>query len=450
MNKIRTKLIASLLSVLVAAAMIVVSSYAWLTISSEPEIGGLKIQIGSSNSIMLAADTVVENGDGSVSHYPGKFSSNLDFADYATYDYLDSLGSLTPVSTYDGLHWVQADFYTDDDPEVQQGLALPGQMKHYSQLPVDKSLQYANLTAAQKGSSTKGCYVYLDFWVVSPARNCELRISTSNDSDTGSFVIGQMVPVSNADGTGYVLADGNYTAAASVRLGFLTNQETADYKDVQHYLGSSDYAEAYTHLLGRFQERGETPGQYSAITNRFTIYEPNGNLHTDGSSHYQITRPLQVQGDTIAPADISDRLTVQLENRWKMDATNEQTMLAREFFVATYGVQDKYNSVEAVADYFYNRHLQGVYAPYVEKGYFVNSTQELYAEANTNGFVAEDSVALHIADRATDEIVITKLQKNVPQRIRMFVWLEGQDADCVNFGSISSFLINLEFAGNEM
>jgi len=139
-----------------------------------------------------------------------------------------------------------------------------------------------------------------------------------------------------------------------------------------------------------------------------------------------------------------------LENRWKMDATNEQTMLAREFFVATYGVQDKYNSVEAVADYFYNRHLQGVYAPYVEKGYFVNSTKALYDEADANGFVAEDSVALHIADRATDEIVITKLQKNIPQRIRMFVWLEGQDADCVNFGSISSFLINLEFAGNEM
>ena len=381
MNKIKTKLIASLLSVLVAAAMIVVSSYAWLTISSEPEVGGLKIQIGSSNSIMLAADVVVENGDGTISHYPGKFSSNLNFSDYDTYDYLSTLGSLTPVSTYDGLHWVQADFYTEEDPEVQQGLALSGQMKPFSQLPVDKSLQYANLTEAQKGGSTKGCYVYIDFWVVSPARNCELRISTSNESDTGSFVIGQMVPVPNADGTGFLLADGNYTAAASVRLGFLTNQENAAFSDVQHYLGSPDYSESYTHLLGRFQEPGQTPGQYSAITNRFTIYEPNGNLHSNGRIHYQITRPLQVQGDTIAPADVSDRLTVQLASRWKMDATNEQTMLAREFFVATYGIQDKYNSVDAVADYFYNRHLQGVFAPYVDKGYFVNSTQALYGDA---------------------------------------------------------------------
>ena len=450
MNKIKTKLIASLLSVLVAAAMIVVSTYAWLTISSTPEVGGLQIQIGSSNSIMLAADIVVENPAGSVSHYPGKFSSQLDFSNYDTYDYLANLGALVPVSTYDGLHWVQADFYTGSDPEVQQGLAMPGQMKPYSQLPVDKSLQYANLTQGQNADGREGCYVYLDFWVVSPARNCELRISTSNESNTGSFVIGQMVPVPKADGTGFVLTDGNYSAAASVRVGFLTNQETAAYTDVQHYLGSPDYSEKYTHLLGRFQEPGETPSQYSAITNRFTIYEPNGNLHMDGSSHYQITQPLQVQGDTIAPADISDRLTVQLVSRWRMDADNEETLLAREFLVATYGVQDRYSTVDAVADYFYNRHLQGVFGPYVDKGYFVNSTRDLYAEANASGTVAADSVALHIADRATDEIVITTLQKNIPQRIRMFVWLEGQDADCVNMESLSGFIVNLEFAGNEM
>jgi hypothetical protein len=113
-------------------------------------------------------------------------------------------------------------------------------------------------------------------------------------------------------------------------------------------------------------------------------------------------------------------------------------------------MQDKYDSVDALAQHFYNRHLQGVFAPYVEKGYFVDSTQALYADADANGYVANDSVSLHIADRATDEITITKLQKNIPQRIRMFVWLEGQDADCVNFGDISSFIVSLELAGNEM
>jgi hypothetical protein len=156
---------------------------------------------------------------------------------------------------------------------------------------------------------------------------------------------------------------------------------------------------------------------------------------------------LQVQGNTIAPADISDRLTVQLANRWRMDADNEETLLAREFLVATYGLQDRYSTVDAVADYFYNRHLQGVFGPYVDKGYFVNSTRDLYGEANGSGIVAADSVALHIADRATDEIVITTLQKNIPQRIRMFVWLEGQDIDCGSSAFADSFALSLELAG---
>lgn len=449
MNKIKTKLIASLLSVIVAAAMIVVSSYAWLTLSAEPEVGGIKIQIGGSNTIMLAADMVVNNPDGSVSHYPGAFSQNLQFSDYDTYDYISSLGSLSPVSTFDGIHWVRADFYTDSDPLVQQGLAVSGQLKEYSQLPVDSTLQCANLTAEENELARNGCYAYLDFWVVSPTKNCQLRVSTSNDSDTGSFVIGRMEPVANADGTGYVLAAGDVTAAASVRIGFLVNQENAAYEDIQQYLGSADYDDTYTHLLGRYQEPGETLEQYAAVENRFTIYEPNGNLHADGSTHYQITQPLQVQDDQITPADVSDRLTVQLTNRWKMAVDQSETLLAREFYVATFGKQMNHVNGEELAAYFYEQYLQGVYAPYVEKGYFVNSTQELYADADAGGYVDSGSIALRTADRATDEITIITLQKNVPQRIRMFVWLEGQDADCVNTGDISSFVINLELAGNE-
>ena len=191
MNRIRTKLIASLMAVLIAAALIVVSSFAWLTISAEPEVGGISIQIGSSNTIMLAADMVIRNADGSVNHYPGAFSQHLQFSDYATYDYITSLGALSPVSTYDGLQWVRADFYTDSDPEVQKGQAVAGQLKAFAQLPVDTNLEYANLMDGN--ASRNGCYAYVDFWVVSPTKDCDLRVSTSNESDTGSFVIGHPV-----------------------------------------------------------------------------------------------------------------------------------------------------------------------------------------------------------------------------------------------------------------
>lgn len=446
MNRIRTKLIASLLAVLIAAALIVVSSFAWLTISAEPEVGGMKIQIGSSNTIMLAADLVTYNSDGTVDHYPGAFSQNLQFADYETYDYVKALASLSPVSTYDGLHWVRSDFYTDTDPEVEQGMAVSGQLKKYSQLPVDSSLQFANLIGE---GSQNGCYAYVDFWVVSPTKNCDLRISTSNESDSGSFVIGQMKPVANTDGTGYVLEEANPTVAASVRVGFLVNQETADDSDIAKYLGSAAYSDTYTHLLGRYQEPGEAIDPNASLTNRFTIYEPNGNLHADGGEYYQVTKPLSVQSGRPAPADISDRLTVQLVNRWRRTADNSTTLLEEEFYVSTFGMQEKFTSSSEISQYFYHQYLQGNLASYVDKGYFVNSTQQLYADAGAGGYVEAESIALHTADRATDEITIVTLQKNVPQRIRMFVWLEGQDADCVNFEDISGFVINLELAGNE-
>lgn len=446
MNKIKTKLIAAVLSVLIAASLIVVSTYAWLTISSEPEIGGINIQIGGSNTIMLAADMVVDNGDGTVSHYPGAFSQTLRFSDYETYNYIAQLGTLSPVSTYDGVHWVLPAFYEESDPLVQQGMAVAGQLKDYSLLPVDSSLQYANLTAAQQDPEQKGSYAYLDFWVVSPTGKCQLRVSTGNDSDTGSFVIDELMPTPNAEGNGYVLTAGDVTAAASVRIGFLTNQEAADYTDVQKYLGSPDYSDTYTHLLGRFQEPGEGADRYTQLPNRFTIYEPNGNLHANGSKHYQITRPLRVQDGKTSPADISQRLAVQLTNSWLTDPGSGQLLLARDFLTATFTMQDK--SGEELKNYFYQRYLQGAFSPYVQKGYFVDSTQALYGDADANGIVADSSVALQTADRATDEITITTLQKNVPQRIRMFIWLEGQDADCVNIGDVSSFIINLEFAGN--
>ena len=48
---------------------------------------------------------------------------------------------------------------------------------------------------------------------------------------------------------------------------------------------------------------------------------------------------------------------------------------------------------------------------------------------------------------ATTDAVIVSLKKNVPQRIRMFVWLEGQDIDCTNEAALKTLLLNLELAG---
>lgn len=445
MKKTMTKLIASVLSLIVAAALAVVASFAWLTISAEPEVGGIEIRVSGDTTILMAADIVVQNSDGTVSHYPGNFSRTLSFSDYDTYDYITDLAPLTPVSTTDGVHWVLADYYTASDLAVQQGMAVVGQLKKNSELPVDTSLHSANLTESQAEERT-GSYVYVDFWVVSPGDDYELRVSTGDtQSNSGSFLISSMDAV--RDGEGYALTAGDDSAAASARVGFLVNYDWSPYRDTRLYLGSDAYDDSYTHLRGAYQEPGQSLDSFSAAQNTFTIYEPNGDLHPDGSTGYKITKPLGLYDEGIYPSDISQRLTVQLTNHWKPAQQGQQTMLEQEFTAATIGHSDL-SSPEAALDYFYNQRLQGMFTPYVDRGLFVNSTQALYADADANGLVAQDSIALRTADTATDEVVITTLQKNIPQRIRMFIWLEGQDADCVNHEAASGFILSLELAGS--
>ena len=48
---------------------------------------------------------------------------------------------------------------------------------------------------------------------------------------------------------------------------------------------------------------------------------------------------------------------------------------------------------------------------------------------------------------ATESTAIVRLEKNVPQRIRMFVWIEGQDVDCTGAEAVD-FAISVELAGS--
>lgn len=449
MNKLLAKLIASILALTVAASLVAMSSYAWFTISNTPEVDGVQINIAGSDTIMLAADLVTVGEDGVAYHYPGTFSRELDFSSFETYDYLKTLAPLTPVSTADGVHWIRPDYFDAEDPAVQQGMAVVGQMKDLADFSVDTTLEYGNLLPEEISGAMTGSYIYLDFWVVSPAAGYELRVSTgSAEEETGSFVISRMEPQEDGSG-GYILSAPDETAAASVRVGFLVNQDWATFTNVQHYLGSDGYSSLYTHLMGRYQEPGEPLTNFSAATNHFTIYEPNGDLHPAqaGENYYSITNPLGLVNGAIKGIDVSDRLTVQLTNAWKQADTGEGTLLEQEFITAMFGQDLSEKSTQYVTSLFYEQRLQGLLTPYLTRGSFVEKTQALYRAAE-NGRVEAEHAALHSLAGATEDVTIAVLQKNVPQRIRMFIWLEGQDEDCVNHETASNLIINLEFAGS--
>lgn len=448
MKKVYTKLLLTLTALLVSAVMIVSVSYAWLVLSSNPTAEGIQITIGGGNTILVAADQAHEI-NGTVYHYPGAFSDTLNFSQVASYDYLDEISDLNPVSTADGLHWFIPTYYDVMDPEVQNGTVLSGTLKAWEYFELDNTLLYANLSGEDAKRASSGSYIYLDFWVVSPGSDYTLRISTGEDSG-GSYVIGLPEAVEDADG-GYSLSSEGNGAEACVRVGLLANLDYVTDETMWYYQNSPAYSASYTRLRGNYQEPGESYADFSGY--RFTIYEPNADLHPTISSaqgSYLVTRPLGLTNGAVAPVNVGTSLTVQTKSTWLDAQVGEGTQLEQRFQAAALEPSFRDLSAEEMTRKFYDEYLAAMVGPYVSKGVFVKNTESLYNAVDTNGAADASFLSGGYTANATDDVYIVQLEKNVPQRIRMFVWLEGQDADCVNSAEASSFAFRIELAGSNV
>lgn len=428
-KKVYAKLVCAALVLLSAMAMIVMGSYSWFTLSTSPAVEGIQVAVGGGSTILLAPDLVDKNGV----HYPGAFSGTLrldELLDTKQYS------GLTPVSTADGLNWYLPVYYTENDPEVQAGPAKAGDLKPYNQFLCDTTLTYANLLADDE-SAAKGSYLYVDFWVVSPGSRYELRVSTSDEaSGAGSYAADLPMVTESEDGI-LAVTYPQQPASESLRVGFLVNQNAAlDSEDA--YKESSDFDRRYTVLMGGYQEKGKpTSAQYSY--NRFHIYEPNGSSHSALKDHirdYIITFPLGQNNGVVQGVSVGDSLSVQMKSSWAENMVNDR-------FTAACKGESSAPAVQARL----RKDLAGR-SDYVNKGKFVKNTETLYAKAEEDHTVPGDILEQMDKAGANESNSIATLERNVPQRIRMFIWLEGQDADCVSGASVSGFAMRIELAGS--
>lgn len=445
MTKKYTKLIAAVLLMLVAFLTLIATTYAWVTISNTPVAEGIQIAISGGGTIMIAPD-ISQTVDNKVYHYPGVFKEQINFSQWDSYGYLTNLAGLSPVSTADGRNWYIPTYYSATDAEVLAGEAVMGQLKPSTQHIKDNVLSYANLPMEDLELARTGSYVYLDFWVVSPGGDYQLRIS--GNGNTGSFVLG--LPDAEKQGDGFHLVDNSAQLSASARVGFLTNTNTVLDNSMHYYSRSPYYSEHYTQLRGSYEE----PGMYSngMPGDNFTIYEPNGDLHPSPvyntlgdeilDGEYAFTKPIGKDG---TPVSIRDRLTVQLRSHW---LSNEQGLRLEQLFQASIAGRDFANATpEEAEQHFYFDYMQQQLSAYLERGTFLPSTGALYG-LNESVVSAQQLSELGTAG-ATEDTIIVQLEKNIPQRIRMFVWLEGQDPDCIGFSDSVRFCIGLELAGGD-
>ena len=234
----------------------------------------------------------------------------------------------------------------------------------------------------------------------------------------------------NEDGS-WTLAEPKGSAAAAVRIGFLANEyNNTDDENMLAYQSTRAYNEKYTVLRGLYNDKGEIP--YDAV---FTIYEPNADYHPlkqeELGEKYVETEYKSYDGleDTIS------RTTAQLKSSWITGGEGEASLIEQQFQTAVWNKEFE-NASEAMS-YFYGQYLQGQIGPYVQKGKFAASTTGLINESEIQGDLAG----------ATNDVYIVKLEQNKPQRIRMFIWLEGMDIDCEASAASAKFAVNIEFAG---
>ena len=430
MKKIYFKLIATTLILVLSIAAVVSASYAWFVLSENPAVSGIQVSLSGGNTIMIAADvTFVDPKTQQVYHYPGKFSESLVFSAANGYDYLDTLGGLSPVSTADGIHWFLPTFYTVDDELVKNGIATPGQLKPVRDFLLDDTLQYANQPEKSE-TLNDGHYVYLDFWVVAPGADYTLRISTSSDGGTYVIDLPESEATANTQSGFHLQNTGITSTAACVRVGFLTSNQTLQDDSIAYYQRYGSYDSRFTSLRGTFGEEGEKTS--------FMIYEPNADAHPTGkvTNALQATWPVGLVGDVPTPTNVKYQTAIQLSNTWKR-SQNGNWLIEETFQTAIYG----HPQVGEDSMYLFRDYLQANLSAYVNQGGFIR-----------NSYLLPDSVSaeyLSTMDLGTapEDVYIVELERNVPQRIRMFVWLEGQDPDWDPTAAGDSFALRIEFAG---
>lgn len=415
------KILASALLIVLSLSMLVMVTFAWYVMSTAPEVSGMQIKIGS-DTIRVAPDCK----DASGQHYPGAFQGVLETDTKAI---PENFWGLIPVSTADGKHWFSATY---------ESLENGGDQKTDEYLE-DTTLSSANLTARPESG---GNYLYLDFWVVAP-KDYDLRVSTATQGSgqSGSYV--KVFPQVKKDTAGnYSLDETQRQAESSLRIGFLVNEDPVS---GESYKNSTNYDSAYKILKGEYQKPRET---LPTSQTSFTIYEPNCDWHADKESngHYNQTLPLARKDGKVQPVtleSVQTKLAAQTSATWTLsDDGIQTTKLAQALQRALLEAQTTNRSVtnaQSAGEYLLNQYLKGQLSGYITSGQFVKSTSNLQ-----DGVILDENIE---KSGAADDAVIVSLKKNVPQRIRMFVWLEGQDIDCTNEAALKTLLLNLELAG---
>lgn len=433
------------MSFVIALVLLATASFAWFTISTKPEVT-MQVALYTDRTLLLAND---------IDGVPGQFSQYLSLSENFA-----GLAPLRPVSTADGINWFLPAYDTQT-----------GELAPVSEFILDNTLEHANVKVTDENGreltgddynavERKGYYVYTDFWMKTEEDGANVRLSVPalygsaadrqagitgefgllgeelSSAVYGTYVVGEPA-LDNSDPSNPKIAQRQEQPETAIRVGFLVyqNEETLETGSGGETLPFAVYEPNAGLRAGAAgmemdyvvpNENGTVHNTKEAYISGFTAQDAvlaNGN--------YVITQPIALGPDgkgmlgSIAP----ENLIAQTSSIWDPTETVKTLSGQRE------GGNTRPNSNDiAVFGQFLKTDDRFVITG--EEG----QSQPLPIEGE-NAEVASDIAGSHI---------IVTLKKDTPIRVRLFVWIEGQDVDCWNDISAGTCRINLELAGETL
>ena len=478
LKQLKTKLIVSLVAVVLAIILLVSVSLAWFSVSTSPEVGNVTFSITLFHTLQVGVSP------------DGPWLETVDVGASFT----DVCRVLQPVSTIDGINWFACTY--DENGEMNPpSLFDHSDTLEWGNIRLDAQVKDASGTDITNEEDRKerikelSHFVYTDVWLRSENPDgCDVYLSVPHEVSEGelsgtygTYVLPKFIKSSGSDITNI-----SYAAETAIRVGFqifgnggdasptdfIIFEPNADKRSsAEDKEGAGNYIVAYAYDSYTYTDDyyiKTQPLGYAPVYEPFTVpplfvlsggemvpYE--GTEYVSTTDYYVTTDTDYVSAtDAVAefygtdhvkfdpPGLYRDGVPVSLSDLGaSYEYLKEIQVLPVDYqpdklISQRGGTWDPEKVKEALE-------TQAVYRPnstdVASFGTFIN-TKELY-EQDTTG-VLMNSVT---CDRTAGNAVILSLPDNNPVKIRLFIWLEGQDVDCWNDIHAGTFVVNLEFAG---
>ena len=419
-----TKIAMACTAMLLSLAMLGLASFAWMTLSTNPEIRGLQFTINADRALLVSLDGV---------DYKQEVDMSPKFKAFANV--------LRPVSTYDGEHWYVCD-YDERTGDVKQDTIRYLANGEGCNVEIEKK---ENETDAEYAERIKNSfYVYTDIYLKTEDESCKVYLSSPNGNETaeekqkghyGTYVMSYV----NQEKSAIKLITGGAETCARVGMMFNPTPTDDDSGILTQPIVSNVTANGVANKLfyiyepnaDKRSELDKTDTEYKTdqyIIGSFRSKDEAVYEHSDGL-YYQ-TYPVKYvaeNGDKtweIARFPLN-RLIVQETSKWK---TKDQIPL---------------EDITSLTKEGLNSNLIG------KIGQFATNTGQLYPSDPTKTLAYEkvNMSGTTVDKESVSPYPLCTLTKDKPVKVRLFFWIEGQDIDCWNDVAGTSFMVNLEFSG---